>query len=64
MKTRIDAVFLREAERFRLVFSCEACAHFVAESGACAHGYPNAAHRAGELEGVEVLEFCKEFELY
>ena len=66
MKTRVDSVFLEETRQFRLTFTCEACAHFVPESGACANEYPNQAHRAAPLEGlVELteLEFCKEFEL-
>lgn len=63
MKTRVDARFRSEAERFRLVFACEDCAHFTPESGTCAHGYPNEAHRDGPLENVQSLEFCKEFEL-
>lgn len=40
-------------------FACEDCAHFVVERGACANGYPNAAHR----RGAPRVTFCKEFEL-
>jgi hypothetical protein len=63
MKTRVDGTFVAEAKKFRLVMNCEACAHFVEESGSCAHGYPNAAHRQSALESARTLEFCKEFEL-
>ena len=63
MKTLVDDRLRDEARRFRLVFTCESCAHYAVESGACAHGYPNAAHRSDELAGAESLEFCKEFEL-
>jgi hypothetical protein len=40
-------------------FSCEDCAYFVPDLGACANGYPNAAHR----RGAPVIVFCKQFEL-
>jgi len=63
MKTRVDATFREEAQRFRLSFTCEACAHFTPESGECANGYPNQSHRAAELDTLAELEFCKEFEL-
>jgi hypothetical protein len=64
MKTRVDANFRQEAQRFHLSFTCEACAHFAPESGACGNGYPNEAHRATALEAPSgELEFCKEFEL-
>lgn len=57
-----DEAFERQAARFALRATCEACAHFVEERGACAHGYPNHAHRdAARGEGRFV--FCKEFEL-
>jgi hypothetical protein len=67
MKTRADQRLREEAARFRLSFTCEACAHFVEESGQCGNGYPNHAHRdrAARLAlgaGGE-LTFCKEFEL-
>jgi hypothetical protein len=52
-----------EAARYRLRFTCEHCAHFVAERAACAHGYPAAAHHALDLAVLDVFEFCKEFEL-
>ncbi len=63
MKTRVDARLLGEVQLFQLEFSCERCAHFVEESGACVNEYPNAAHREGALTRGPELEFCKEFEL-
>ncbi len=63
MKTRVDALLRTEAERYQLRFTCEDCAHFAAEARACAHGYPNEAHRGIRLEAATHLEFCKEFEL-
>lgn len=69
MRTRVDLRFRQEAARFRLSFTCEACAHFAPESGACGNGYPNQAHRAAAVEtrgaddAASELEFCKEFEL-
>jgi hypothetical protein len=63
MKTRVDSDFLEETRKFRLTFTCEACAHYVPESGECANGYPNQAHRAASLDELTELEFCKEFEL-
>jgi hypothetical protein len=63
VKTPIDQRFLEEATRYQLCFTCEACAHFSIESGGCANGYPNAAHRSAPLHEARELEFCKEFEL-
>lgn len=63
MKSRVDDRLRREAERWAFVYGCEACAHFDPDSGACANGYPNAVHRAVDLDARESLEFCKEFEL-
>ena len=64
MRTRVDALFRSEVERFQLRFTCEDCAHFEAERRACAHGYPNETHRSAPLEQLDELEFCKEFELF
>jgi hypothetical protein len=61
--TRIDDTFRREAEHFQLRWSCESCAHFEEETGACSHGFPNSAHRLRDLEGQRELVFCKDFEL-
>ena len=63
MKTTVDAVLRDEAARYRLRFTCEHCVHFVPERAACAHGYPAAPHHALDLAALDVLEFCKEFEL-
>ncbi len=61
MKTRIDDQLRREAERFRLRFTCDSCAHFDESGRRCAEGYPNDEHVDGSLEGEEVL-FCKLWE--
>ena len=63
MRTLVDDAFRREAARCRLRFGCEDCAHFDPERGACAEGFPNAAHRGVDVERVSSLEFCKSFEL-
>lgn len=62
MRSVVDERLRGEARRFGLVHTCDRCAHFEPDSGGCANGYPNAAHRRS-LEGAETLEFCKEFEL-
>jgi hypothetical protein len=62
MRTPVDARLREEAERFAFRFGCEDCAHFGAERGTCAHGYPTEAHRRTRLGGP-FLVFCKEFEL-
>lgn len=62
MKSLVDARLREEGERFRLVFTCDHCAHFEPNSGTCVNGYPNVAHRR-KLDAAETLEFCKEFEL-
>jgi hypothetical protein len=63
MRTLVDDKLRAEVAEFRLRFTCEDCAHFDPERGACAHGYPSAAHRALDLAEQKTLEFCKEFEL-
>lgn len=62
MRTPVDARLREESERFGFRFSCEDCAHFSPERGACAHGYPTSPHRRERLAGP-VIVFCKEFEL-
>jgi hypothetical protein len=57
--------FLEEAERYRLAFTCEECAHFDPESEACAIRYPTADHRRDRVMGApdgERVFFCKMFE--
>jgi len=61
--SRVDQRLRDEAARFRLRFTCEACAHFAPESQRCGNGYPTAPHRDIDLAHVEALEFCKEFEV-
>ena len=64
MKIRHLEQFRDERDRFALVHTCEDCVYFDAESGRCAHGYPNAQHRREALETpVPGPMFCKEFEL-
>ncbi|MFO7180234.1 MAG: hypothetical protein DIU78_016155 [Pseudomonadota bacterium] len=63
MKTRITPAFREEAERFRLVFTCENCAHFDPESAGCGNGYPTEPHHRVDLVTRSELEFCKTFEL-
>ncbi|MBK7584901.1 MAG: hypothetical protein IPI67_32515 [Myxococcales bacterium] len=63
MITRVDEQLRREAALHSLKFSCEDCAHFVADRHACANGYPTGPHHAVQLAQVSTLEFCKEFEL-
>ncbi len=65
MRTIVGHEFEEERARFALRHACEDCVFFVAESGRCANGYPNAMHRdaAFEAEGPGDGTFCKEFEL-
>ncbi len=63
MRTLIDARLRAEAKQFDFRYTCEDCVHFVSEVDACANGYPTGAHLGIQLEVVESLEFCKEFEL-
>ncbi len=63
MRTPVDDRLRHEAATFGLCYACEHCAHFVAESGECAEGYPNEGHRDTRIETAPSLEFCKSFEL-
>ena len=65
MRSIADGHFDAERALYALRHACEDCTFFVAETGRCANGYPNAMHRdaafapAGPRDGT----FCKEFEL-
>ena len=54
-----------EIQRFRLVFTCERCAHFVAAASACDLLYPTEPHRQAAYDAAAdgaPLLFCKMFE--
>lgn len=64
MILELDDATREELERFSVAFTCERCAQFDPDTGACSAEYPNEDHRAarpGERRGR--LVFCKEFEL-
>jgi hypothetical protein len=61
--SEVDERLKQEARRFELRFTCEACAHYAPERGACGNGYPTLEHRAVELSSARAIVFCKEFEL-
>lgn len=65
MKTLIDQRFFDEAERHGFTHTCERCAYHDFEGDRCAHGYPDAQHRARAFapDGPRDGMFCKEFEL-
>jgi hypothetical protein len=61
--SRVDEQLRGEARQFVLRFGCESCAHFAPESLGCGNGYPTRPHLAIDLDRVETLEFCKDFEV-
>lgn len=61
--SRVDERLRLEAQRFELRFGCEDCVHFGPEARICGNGYPTAPHVGVDLQRVEELEFCKDFEL-
>ena len=61
--SRVDQRLRDEARHYGLRFGCESCVHFAPESARCGNGYPTQPHRLIDLERVETLEFCKEFEV-
>jgi hypothetical protein len=70
MKVRVGHEFLAQVARYELRFTCGDCAHHVRAKDACAHGWPDAEHRApiqlvGKVapEARAEVSFCKEFEL-
>lgn len=65
MRRVVDRDFAAQRARYALRHACEDCVFFVAETGRCANGYPNAMHResAFDEEGPRDGTFCKEFEL-
>lgn len=62
MRTLVDERLKREAQVFRLQFSCEHCVHFDDRASCCAEGYPNEEHRSPRLEERTDVLFCKLFE--
>ena len=64
MRFPLNESFLEERRIYRLVHTCEHCAHFNPSTLSCVHGYPVDEHVASSLErrGAELV-FCKEFEL-
>jgi hypothetical protein len=57
--------FRDEAERYRLVFTCEQCGNWSPEEEACTILYPTEPHRRStvdKLQDGERLYFCKMFE--
>ena len=66
MRSRVDARFVEERGRYRLLHVCEDCVHFDAVRDRCAHGFPTADHRSARAAtvapGGEVV-FCKEWEI-
>jgi hypothetical protein len=59
----VDQRLREEARHYVLRFGCESCAHFAPESRSCGNGYPTKPHLAIDLQVVQTLEFCKEFEV-
>jgi hypothetical protein len=66
MRLPLGPEFRDEWQRCSFRFYCEACAHYVARDGSCAHAWPQAEHRLGYYldERCRELVFCKEFELW
>jgi hypothetical protein len=61
--SRVDVQLRGEAQKYRLRFGCEDCAHFAPDSRSCSNGFPAAPHLGVDLERTESIEFCKAFEL-
>jgi hypothetical protein len=54
-----------EIRRFRLVFTCEDCVHFVSVEEVCDLRYPTEPHRQAAMalkKNGDPLLFCKMFE--
>jgi hypothetical protein len=61
--SRVDERLRGEAERFRLRFGCEDCAHFAPDTQRCSNGFPTEPHLRIDLQRAQSLEFCKAFEV-
>jgi len=61
--TKVDAVFLREANTFELRCTCDWCAAFDSEHTRCAYGYATEPHRHLPMAVDQEFVFCKAFEL-
>lgn len=62
MRSLVDAVFRKQAARYRLRLFCEECVYFEPISRSCAEGYPNTDHLQVDLQQVNEVVFCKSFE--
>ena len=61
MRVVVGEGFGVEAEQFTLRFTCADCFHYLADTGGCAHEWPNQEHM--DLRPAREVVFCKEFEL-
>lgn len=55
----------KEIRELRLAFTCEECANFAPDEGACSLLYPNDVHRreyVEKLQDGDRVWFCKMFE--
>lgn len=64
MRTDVDDVLRREAERYGFRFTCEHCVYYDEATRSCAEGYPAEEHVDASLEHRTRLYFCKSFELW
>jgi hypothetical protein len=63
VKSAVDEQLRREVSKFVLRYTCDSCAHFDPEVGACGNGFPTAPHRDVDLARDREIVFCKLFEL-
>jgi hypothetical protein len=61
--SRVDERLRREARAYRLLFTCQQCAHYDEDAACCVHGYPVEPHSHIDLAHAAEVCFCKEFEL-
>jgi hypothetical protein len=65
MWSPVTEALREEIRRYRLVFTCEECSHFVADAQVCDLLYPTEPHRQAAVEAKvegDPLLFCKMFE--
>ena len=65
MWSPVTEALREEIRRYRLVFTCEECSHFVADAQVCDLLYPTEPHRQAAVDAKQdgdPLLFCKMFE--
>lgn len=66
MEVAFTPLFDEQRKKYKFCFTCEDCAHFDGDTGACIHEFPNHMHRIDcytAKPSPKTILFCKDFDL-